>query len=122
MSTSVNPDGSTNGVSGKLKAAVPAGGLATAIGTTLVFELDKYVHAAHLIFSDAPYLPALLVAGVAAVVTFAAGYVAKHAPAGLVETAREAYVSASANPANLVPASAGFESTPSGEAPPAEEG
>jgi hypothetical protein len=121
MSTSVNPDGSTNGVSGKVVAASVAGGLATSIGGTVVFELDK-IAVLHTLFHDAPYVPALIVGAVVFVLTFCAGYVAKHAPAGLVETAREAYASASANPANLVPISAGYESNPSGEAPSAEAG
>jgi len=116
MATSVDANGNTNGVSGKLVYGAPAGGLAAAAGSSLVYELTK-VHAIAQIFADMPWLPGVLVGVVAALCTFVVGYVAKHAPAGLVEDFRQ-YVPTAANPANEAPANAGSINPPDAAGPP----
>jgi hypothetical protein len=116
MATSIDANGNTNGVSGKVIAGTAAGGLATAVGSSLVYELSK-VHVVAQIFADMPWLPGVLVGAIAALCTFAAGYIAKHAPAGLVEDFRQ-YVPTTANPANEAPANAGSINPPDAAGPP----
>lgn len=116
MATSIDPNGTTNGVSGKLVYGAPAGGLAAAVGGSLVYELSK-VHVVAQIFADMPWLPGVLVGIVAALATFCVGYLAKHAPAGLVQDFRE-FVPTAANAENVAAANQGGANPPAAAGPP----
>lgn len=105
MATSINPDGSTNGVSGKVSASTKASALATTAATSFVMYSDT-VHQVHEFYMKFPFLPALLVAGLVAFFTWLAGYVAKHAPAGVVDVAKAAW-STAVNDENLIPSRVG---------------
>lgn len=108
MTTRINPDGSTNGISGKVKASTAGGTTAALVASSLVYELDRHVAWAHSIFSDLPWSPGMLIALVAGIATYATGYLATHAPGGLVNAVRDAW-STSVNDANAIPPSAGAE-------------
>jgi hypothetical protein len=64
------------------------------------------VHQVHEFYVRFPFLPALAVAGLVAFFTWLAGYVAKHAPAGVVDAAKAAWTTA-VHDENLIPAKVG---------------
>ena len=119
MSTSVNPDGTTNGVSGKLAFGAPAGGLAAAVVFELFVEAQKYFPNLAAFIADVPTTVSVVLGVLVGVVTFVVGYLAKHAPAGLVEDIRAA-VPTAANVANTAPVNSGSLNPPNAGGPPAD--
>jgi hypothetical protein len=94
-----NADGTTSGVSGKVKASSAAAVIASAVVTFLFKYGDQHVAGIHDFVSGTTgaVVFAVLVAALAGVFTFAAGYVARHVPTKMVKDVEDVYAAEQAS-------------------------